>query len=137
MVSELDVSPIFPSHDSVDRDPLPSAGSLGSLLQLLRYYEVIRLLVALLASLVLLGSAIPLLRRLFAPYARATRRSLGLGLTVALPFRGGGDELSQVPGQSLACMPRSQTPAGRSSPHLTGLLRVAFRCANVVGAHNE
>jgi hypothetical protein len=68
------------------RHPLPSTGSLGSVPPLLRYNEVLGLLVVHPASLRFLRSAVPSFD--------------------------GADEISQVPGEPSAHVPRSPTPVG-------------------------
>ena len=90
-VSGVGVPAIVPPHGSVTRQLLPSAGSLGPLSLLHRYYGPLRLLLALPAHLISLrGTA---------------------DIAYAMPRRW---EISQVPGEPSAPVPRSTTPVGPS-----------------------
>jgi hypothetical protein len=101
-VVELDVSAIFPSNVPVSRCSLPSAGSLGSVPPLLRYYEALRFPAALPTLLRFLRSAVPPPRLGLRSRSRKTLRLRAGGLLTGLPHTGfidGGDRTSQVPGE--------------------------------------
>src|SRR3954447_11234752 len=69
MGSRLGVPGIFPSDGLMARHPLASAGSLGSVPPLRRYYEVLRLPSTRPAALRFLHLAVPRLHPRFAPAA--------------------------------------------------------------------
>lgn len=117
MLSEPDVSVIFPSHRSVyPGTRLPSAGfpGAGSSTSPVPCECSDSLLP------IALPSVVPRWGYLVAPacsLSRDARRRVteprGSSRCPASPFPRGGDRVSQVPGEPVAGVPRSQTPVGR------------------------
>jgi len=116
---------IFPSNDSVIRQPLPSFGSLGKVPRSRRYYELLRLPAILSVALRFLRLTVPPCALLFgsptgvgAPPAE--RGYLGCGFPNHCSDSGNG-RISQVPVVLCAFMPRSSTPVRPSSQAISAL----------------
>ena len=108
----------FPSSGLMARRPLPSAGSLGSVPPLRRYYEALRLPAARPAALRCLRLAVSRSHPRFAPVAAGCAgRGPGVGHPVAPAGTcREGDGASQVPGEPRVSVPCSPTPAGPRAP---------------------
>jgi hypothetical protein len=121
---EPDVSAIFPPHVPVSRCSLPSAGSLGSVPPLHRYYEALRLPAALPASLRFLRSAVPPLRLEIRSRNHKTQQLRARGLLTGIPKP---DSLTEATGpprfleDPTMNVPCSPTPAGPPRSATTAL----------------
>ena len=112
MLFEISVSDIFPSTDSMTRQPLPSPGSLGRVPRLHRYYELLRL-----------------------PTARpAALRCLAWRYR---PHRGGNGRTSQVPGEPTYRHAAFSDPGGSRARCRCCAPSVAFRHVDDVGSRND